>query len=349
LIRIFGAVLFCAAPAGAAAPSGPVLLDSSFGKAVLIVGGDVMLGRGIGKSIAGRGAAYPFSAIAPLLKKADIVFGNLESLFGESAYPPVFIEKSYNFLASTSSVKALKHGNFSALSLANNHAMDYGAPALADTQRLLQKNGIGYFGAGDDLTRARKPLIITRSSSGLRVGFLGYGIVCSTSLIAGKTRPGVAPIVPNYMYRDVLNARKRTDFLVVSVHWGSEFAKMPSNEHRRLAHKIIDLGADAVIGHHPHIAQGFELYKGKLIAYSLGNLLFDMRHKGSDRSVLLRMSISHRTINSIELIPVDRFNKYFPRPARNKVRQEILDEIKKISAPLNLGPSALTVLGLVKE
>lgn len=314
------------------------------GRVLLYAVGDVSLGRGIGNSVKKRGADYPFSAISATLQQADIVLGNLESILGDSGDKPRFPGKPYNFLAPLDSAVALKHAGFDVLSLANNHALDYGETAIKKTADALKGANILFFGAGKDLKEARTPAIVT--IKGIRFAFLGYGIGHSSDVYATAKRGGVAPVRSDYIKKDIAAIKGTADVVIVSLHWGFEYKDTPEKWQRNFARNIIGWGADAVIGHHPHVMQGIEIYKGRPIAYSLGNFLFDQKDHGTDSSVILALEFTGKTITGMSVIPLDRFNAYFPRPAQGEAKKEILENLKKISAPLNAQTDALKRLGL---
>jgi poly-gamma-glutamate synthesis protein (capsule biosynthesis protein) len=306
--------------------------------------GDVMLGRYIARVMAEQGNDYPFKQIAPVLSRADIVFGNLESVISPDDVAPAYPEKPYSFHASAAAAQSLKSANFQVLNLANNHAMDYGLAPLAETKRLLAEKGIATFGAGKDLDEARQAVIITKA--GMRFGFLGYGVAHARSVYATKKRSGIAPMRMDDIRRDVESVRSKVDVLVVSLHWGREYDTSPSQKQRVEAHQIIDWGADLIVGHHPHVMQGIELYKGGIIAYSLGNFIFDQKDNETKRSFILACSFRGKALSSAEIIPLNRFRSYFPRPAEGKSKKSILKDLRNISLPLNSDPGGLVKVGL---
>src|SRR5574337_736523 len=210
--------------------------------------GDIMLGRYIAKVMAARGSDYPFQQIASTLHNGDIVFGNLEAIISADDVEPAFPEKPYNFHASKEAAQALKKASFHILNLANNHAMDYGPAALAGTRRFLSENGIASFGAGTNINEARQPTILIRN--GVRFGFLGYGVAHSRAVYATKNKGGIAPVVMDYIRKDIRDFRNKVDVLIVSLHWGIEYEKIPTAKQREEAHQIIDWGADLILGHH---------------------------------------------------------------------------------------------------
>src|SRR5207253_3047722 len=121
---------------------------------------------------------------------------------------------------------------------------------------------------------------------------------------------------------------------IVSLHWGNEYSHFPTRWQRSAAHGLIDAGADMILGHHPRVLQGIEMYHGKLIAYSLGNFLFDQVSDGTNRSMLLDCVLAPHELKSLKIIPISRWDDYFPQPADGKEREIILGEIDKLSAEL---------------
>lgn len=311
---------------------------------VLLAVGDIMLSRYIGQVMAKKGNAYPFEQISPTLKKGNIVFGNLESILGKSGSKQFFPDNPYNFLAVPQAAATLKQSGLTVLNLANNHAMDFGPSPVLQTRELLEKEGIAAFGAGKDLEEARKPAIV--EVKGVRFAFLGYSIIFYPQARAGKKSGGVSPIRIASIKKDIHAVRSKADFVIVSFHWGEEYHDLPNQKQRDIAHQAIDWGADMVLGHHPHVLQGIELYKDKPIAYSLGNFIFDQKGNGTDRSIILSCKFSGKALQSVEIIPLDRFNTYYPRIAEGQPQKEILEKMRAISLPLNDNPMVLEKIGL---
>ncbi len=310
----------------------------------LLAVGDVMLGRHIGKVMQTSGSDFPFQKIAPALHAGDIVFGNLEAVISADDTPLSYPDKPYNFHASDEAAPALSKAGFTVLTLANNHAMDYGSRSLARTKTLLDRNGILSFGAGTTLAQARQPVIVTKN--GVRFGFLGYGTAHSRSVYADTDRPGIAPIKPGDLQHDIESLRPQVDVVVVSLHWGIEYETRPREQQRLLAHKIIDWGADLIIGHHPHVMQGVEVYKGKVIAYSLGNFVFDQRDPATQKSFMLACRFKGNTLAGADIIPLDRFKRYFPEPAPGEKKDRILADLKTLSLPINGDSNQLIRVGM---
>lgn len=318
--------------------------------------GDIMMSRYIGKVMAkkqsatydGSGIHYPFKEITDKLFEADIVFGNLESVIGlKTEDDKPYYSKPYNFLAHPDTALALKHAGFDVLSLANNHAMDYGPKRITETRLVLDTIGIKYFGAGINEGSAREPAVITHN--GMTVAFLGYGNGHSSDIYATATKAGTARIVSENILADIEKAKQSADIVLVSLHWGFEYEDTPKNWQRVMAKKLIDYGADAILGHHPHILQGIEIYKGKPIVYSLGNFLFDQKKGKTTGGMIVELKFEDKKYKGITVIPLDRFNTYYPKVALGKKKKTALKEIYDISLPINENKKALAFLGVGAE
>jgi poly-gamma-glutamate capsule biosynthesis protein CapA/YwtB (metallophosphatase superfamily) len=297
--------------------------------------GDVMLARGVHKTVfAGRAAPRrPFAAFDKELAAGDIVFCNLESIIGQGPLPELFPEKPFNFLASTRAAAALVLGHFNVASIANNHGMDFDGDAIAQTRALLAKHKIAVFGAGKNLAEARRPAILKKN--GVTVGFLGFSLGHSTAIYAGADAPGVSALVLARVVKNVRALKKKADVVVVSFHWGNEYSTAPSRWQRDMAHRTLDAGADIIIGHHPHVVQGLEVYKGKVIAYSLGNFLFDQKSAETRAGLMLECMISRGGIQGVRARPIVRGAHFFPEPPSVEDNKAIVAHLRTLSDSLN--------------
>ena len=264
--------------------------------------GDVMLDRRVGDRIDDFGPNYPFLKVAEILRQADITTGNLESAI--SSKGRIVDSKLINFRADPVTVAGLSYAGFDVMSLANNHIMNYGGEALIETMELLQREGIEYTGGGRDIRGARTPAILR--SRGMRIAFLGYNEIPPNWFRATPSRPGIAWAEIPAVQEDVAKAKGLADLVVVSVHWGVEYNdNEPTDYQRRFGRAAIDSGADVVIGHHPHVLSGFEIYHGGLIAYSLGNFVFDYREFPRPKmSLILSLELAKNGPINLDLIPI---------------------------------------------
>jgi poly-gamma-glutamate synthesis protein (capsule biosynthesis protein) len=259
----------------------------------LILAGDIMLDDGPGRLIARGGD--PLAPFADILKAADYRIANLESPIAENGTRRA--PKFYTFRAHPRTLPVL-HGRFDAVSLANNHIGDYGSDALRETMQRLDKAGIARFGAGDNLAEANRPLWIERR--GLKIAVLGYNEFIPRTFEAGANTPGTAWSEDDHVIADIRAAKAAgADLVIPFMHWGWEYESGPNPRQRQLARAMIDAGADAVVGGHPHVTQGAEVYRGKPIIYSLGNFVFDgFEAPEAKLGWLLRMEIDRGGVSS---------------------------------------------------
>jgi poly-gamma-glutamate synthesis protein (capsule biosynthesis protein) len=257
---LLSSVLFAASP----------MAHASSGDASLIFVGDIMVAETPGELIA-RGED-PFQPFAALLSSHDVRIGNLECVVATTGTAE---EKPYTFRADPRTLPVLKR-HFDAVSLANNHSGDFGKAAFAEQLALMDTAGLPYFGGGRDATAAHAPWIVERN--GVRIALLGYVEFKPRSFEADASRPGVAwSGEDDDVIEDIIAARRvhRADIVIPFMHWGWEDEPDPSPRLRAFARRMIDAGADMVVGGHPHVTQGAEYYRGKPIIYSLGNFLFN--------------------------------------------------------------------------
>ena len=246
------------------------MAHASSGDASLIFVGDIMVAETPGELIA-RGED-PFQTFAALLSSHDVRIGNLECVVATTGTAE---EKPYTFRADPRTLPVLKR-HFDAVSLANNHSGDFGKAAFAEQLALMDTAGLPYFGGGRDATAAHAPWIVERN--GVRIALLGYVEFKPRSFEADASRPGVAwSGEDDDVIEDIIAARRvhRADIVIPFMHWGWEDEPDPSPRLRAFARRMIDAGADLVVGGHPHVTQGAEYYRGKPIIYSLGNFLFN--------------------------------------------------------------------------
>lgn len=294
--------------------------------------GDILLSRGVEDKLNQYGYDYPYTKIRDTLIDGDITFGNLECPI-TSGGSPVFKSPKYIFRADASNAYALKNSGFDILNLANNHTMDYGREGLEDTIELLNKENIKTVGAGKDREDARKPVYMSISNTVF--GFLSFSSFPAEGYFYLPDRPDVAQVDITKLSEEVKNAKANCDILIVSFHWGREFDNYPGENQKNVAHLSIDSGADIVIGHHPHVLQGVELYKNKTIFYSLGNFIFDKQEpKGTDETIILKLGISNRSIKTIKALPI-RIVECQPTIPETPDALRILNNFKKYSENMN--------------
>lgn len=234
--------------------------------------GDVMLDRGVKYSVK-KNLSNDFSKLFQNLssyKDSDLFFANLEGPVSNKGKNTGNI---YSFRMDPSVLPPLKEAGFDVVSIANNHIGDWGMEAFTDSMDQLKSQGILYTGAGKTKEERESPVII--EVKGNKIGFLGFSDVGPEWLYSeNDTSPGINELdTPNF--DDIIkNAAKKVDVLIVSIHWGVEYSKHTDRQ-RDFAYRAINDGAKIIVGHNPHVVQSVEVYKGGLIAYSLGNFIFD--------------------------------------------------------------------------
>ncbi len=276
----------------------------------LLFAGDIMLDRGVGFYARQHNDwKWPFLLVANTIQKADLAFGNLESVISDKGQN---LGSIYSFRADSRAMEGLVFAGFDVLSVANNHSLDYGMDALRDSMNRLKEAGIIPIGAGE--TEAEAYGLTTLEVKGTKIGFLGYTNLGSPLWKAGKG-PGVA-WVDQYTIEDFQNtireAKQKSDILIVSVHFGEEYQTQPSEIQKLIAESATDAGADIVIGHHPHVGQltepegsseperPVEQYKNGWIAYSLGNFVFDQGFsKETMEGLLLEVTVKDKKITKV--------------------------------------------------
>ena len=287
--------------------------------------GDVLLDRGIRKVMEKRGRDYPLQAVSDCLNWYDLAFCNLECPLSKLGKP---MEKKYIFRGDPSNVEMLKKAGFNLFSLANNHTLDYGREALIDTIDNLVNAGLYPIGAGKDHKKAMKPVIIEKNGISLAffaaLSFPMEGVSGSSDL-PGPCQPSIDELVS--IIQDI---RNQVDFIVVSFHWGFEYEPQPHPRQIEYAHRVIEAGADLIIGHHPHVMQGIEKYRGKYILYSLGNFLFDQHDDGGKQSFLFGCILHDGNLLLPHIIPIEIVN-YQPCVATGEKADFIVSKIPLIS------------------
>ena len=257
-----------------------------------------MLGRDVARLCASQGVDYPFANVAPLLRQADLAFCNLESPLTDrrSRFPRV------NALVGEAAMAgALHRSGFDVVSLANNHAVDAERSGLADTLKLLTRNGIAVCGAGSTMAEAEAGIVL--NVRGVRVGFIGYSNFPALNFIPDANQPSLLILDEEMLRRTLPPLVGRSDVAVASFHWGKEGERVPSDWERKLAHLAIDLGAKIVVGHHAHVRGEIERYRKGLIAYCLGNLVFDDKSYGGNEGMILTCRAGQRGVEDYSATP----------------------------------------------
>ena len=265
----------------------------------LVFAGDTVLDDTAGKIIEQGGD--PFSDFADYFAGADIRITNLECVVSTRGQAN---DKMYTFQAHPRVIPVLQK-HFDAVTLANNHSGDFGPDAFAQMLSLLKESGLAQVGGGMNLKQAHTPLVFTRN--GWRIAVLSYNEFHPRSFEAGFDIPGVAWSEDQQVMEDIQTARRmhRADLVIPVMHWGWENERTANPRQRQLAKLMIDAGADAVIGGHPHVTQDVSVYKGRPIIYSVGNFVMKETDNAFQRQAwVLKMYLDKRGVTRFETLPV---------------------------------------------
>lgn len=255
--------------------------------------GDIMLDRNVAKAMGAEGLDYIFTkANGQIFDEADMRIANLEGPFAPARVPTT---KSIAFRFDPKLAPQLKAYGFTAFSLANNHNYDMGRANVAATRDTLAKNNLGYF--GDELNEGSQFtwIAVTNTSKSTplpdQVAFIG--------LHNTYHNPDLKKVEET-----ILDAQDKARYTIVNIHWGEEYQRISNKKQRDLARWLIDHGADAVIGHHPHVIQEMEIYKDKPIFYSLGNFIFDQYFSVETQEGLsVSLTLDEGKVKSVKMLP----------------------------------------------
>ena len=287
--------------------------------------GDMTFVKSVDTIMKKNGDGFILEGYGPYMKKSHIVLGNLETSISKRG--KAIEKKEYTFRSRPEVVKVLKDNNFSAVSIANNHILDYGMEAYLDTLDNLKKHGLLYAGGGRNKEEAEKGVIIEKD--GIKVGFLAFSkVIYSVDWYAKNTRPGIVGAYkvqePGFV-KTIKEMRKNCDVLVVSVHWGAEGSDQIRDEEKYIGHSMIDAGADIIMGHHPHVVQGIEIYKEKPIFYSFGNFIFyNFRSPLSNQTMMATVTVDDKgNVSKVDIVPGKIINGK-PTPMEGVEREKFI-------------------------
>lgn len=264
--------------------------------------------------------SYLFKNSAPIFQKDDITIVNLETTFTTANKRA---EKIFTFKAPPEFSKALSLGSIEGVNISNNHIKDYLDKGFSDTISTLKVNKINYFGENNKWVK---------EINGVRFGFLGYtGWEYNNNLI-------------NKLKKDINELKAENCVVIINFHWGEENSYNPNSTQKSIAHYAVDQGADLVIGHHPHVIQGIEKYKDKIICYSLGNFCFGGNSNPRDKDTFVlqaKFSFNNNNLEkfSVRAIPfsissVNYKNDYCPTPLEGASKERVLKKINSLSSSL---------------
>lgn len=295
--------------------------------------GDIGFHRTIGDAMLANGAGWPFEKMQPHLSRAALLFGNMESVALPPGFPADRIDPDglISRMSGPACAAALKQAGFDVMNMAANHVLDAGTSGMFHTAQCLRDAGLVVGGVGRTQEEARQMQLVEKN--GITFGFLCYCEDNNYTLCT--TGPCHAYYDVDTVIEDVKRNRGRADIIVVSLHADIEFMETPSVPRMVNSHLIAEAGADIILAHHPHVPQGIEMHGKCLIAYSLGNFVFDshsmeyMRKHGprTAHSFLLLMDVGADGVRSFERVPVvvPEPPEERPWPADGAMRNGLLD------------------------
>jgi hypothetical protein len=295
--------------------------------------GDILLVNEAERYFLAKGKEYPFRKIKNDLLKYDFIFANLEAPVTERGLP--FSNKAYSFRMRPDIALCIKDLKIDAVSISNNHLMDYDLEGMEDSLSYLDKLNIRHSGGGKNISLARKPAILKHG--GMNIYILSYCDRPPVEYYASATRHGIAPLDLDMIREDIATYKTKDAIVFVSLHWGIEQTHRPQAGQKKTAHEIIDAGADAIIGHHPHWPQGIEVYKTKPIIYSLGNLINGYYNIIERDNIGVAMYFYRNNLEKIKILPIAGQNKkiqFQPFLLTGKSAESSLELIQKLSREL---------------
>lgn len=295
----------------------------------VVAAGDIMIGNHTIAYMERHGYAYPFEATSHILHQGDITFANLEIAFTDSGEQ---FDKRFTFKVHPKYATGLVDAGIDVVTLANNHILDYGLEGLNNTITILDSIGILHCGAGMSKADAQEPAIF--ETNGHRIAVFGYSMTFPKEFWATDSTGGTNYPYDKNLKRNLQKYNSLVDLTVVTFHWGKELSHIPKGYQKRVAHRCIDLGADLVLGHHPHVLQGFEIYKNRLIAYSLGNYAFSSYSTKAKESMILKTCLTENGLLYAKIFPisVDNYKIDFqPRVVTGAEADSIFTHLREYS------------------
>lgn len=306
----------------------------------IILVGDVMLGRLVNEVLRQESPEYPWGDTVALFRQADWRACNLECVLSERGRPWVETPKAYHFRSDPRNLAVLRAAGIDAVSLANNHALDFGTHAMLDMLDGLRASGVLAAGAGPDLLAASAPVIT--EVRGCRIGWISF-TDNQPEWEALPHQPGVFHVPVDVsdprtvrLMELVRHVRQRVHVLIVSSHWGGNWGHHPPASHVEFGRALVAAGADVVFGHSPHVFRGIELHRGRLILYSAGDFIDDYAvdaRERNDRSFIFSLELVDFAPRRMRLYPTI-IRDCQARMARGGEAGEIMQEMTRLCGEL---------------
>ncbi len=290
----------------------------------------VCYGHGVRTTIESRGVGFVFERSLEQLRRGDVIFGNLEAVLMEMDPRPSLFEGEMK--GRPDFARGLADIGFSVLSVANNHALQFGREGFDETVAAVRDAGIEPVGLADEDGRSN---VVSFARGATRV------VLASYSLRPEKYTPQSSAYArttdPDTLVRHVRELRDR-GHVILSLHWGEEFMHFPSPDQRALARTLIDAGAALIVGHHPHVLQGVEEYGGGVVVYSLGNFVSDAWQRPIRETAILQCTFGPSGLDSWHLEPVVVNTEHQPVALEGGTASRLMGQIARYSEPLDASP-----------
>jgi len=308
--------------------------------------GDILLANDAERHIHDKGLDYPFWKIKAELLKYDFIFANMESPITKRGVPVT--DKSYIFRVKPEDAVCLKDLKIDAVSISNNHLRDYNHEGMVDTIATLDRLNIMHTGGGRNLAEARRPVLLKSGDTGIVI--LAYCNRPPLDYYATEDRPGIAPLDMRIISDDIAAHKLSDNIVVVSLHWGIEQTSRPQSFQITMAHQIIDAGADAVVGHHPHWPQGIEIYRNRPIIYSLGNFINGYINPIEQDNIAVAFYYAGTRLEKMKVIPLagrNRQTRFQPYVLVGDQADRFLSFIKSLSREFNTDMEIKNSCGII--
>ena len=310
----------------------------------IIFVGDVMLGRLVNEVLKHERPEYPWGDTLNIFKKADLGISNLECVISDKGQPWTVTPKVFHFRSDSKNIAVLNKAKINMVSLANNHVLDYEEEALLDCLEILDRNNIEHAGAGIDFVDASSPAIleIPIKENAYKVGMIAF--TDNEAVWEALDQPGIFYVPVDLkdkrtqvLMNEVEKTKKDADLLILSAHWGPNWGYRPQPNHVFFAQALIDVGADIIFGHSPHVFQGVEIYKGKPILYSAGDFIDDYavdEVEKNDQSFIFELEVTGRSVKGLKLYPTIIRNMQAKKAEEPELKEivskmiELCDEFK---------------------
>jgi len=286
----------------------------------------VRIGHGVGSLYGGGSESALFAYTKELLAEADINFCNLESVLSDAGLRTWWLP-SLEMRGRPSGAEALADAGFNVVSMANNHMMQHGAQCYVETAALLERHGMSVIGREDDEGYSE---LVRLDIRGARVALMAFSLR-PEEYFDGKPLYAQRESHDQMLWEVTRAKAHGVDFLVCSLHWGTEYMRVPDTSQIQLARQLIDAGVDVVLGHHPHVLQGWEIYRRGLVLYSLGNFVFDLWPRETRKAVVAHIELRRNETPSVSFTPVWIDDAFRPTRAVGEMAREIQEELREIS------------------